>query len=124
MVSRDPSDLKREKAYLPTHLTDQEVRRRKGYLKRGGESDGTKRTVRCHSDVIRFGHVGDPSRLRDAARVRNVGLDDVDATGLKVGPYILPSKESLAELDRLIGEFEPESRIPLRLTAIGMLVFR
>lgn len=56
--------------------------------------------------------------------MRNVGLDDIDATGLKVRPHILAGEESLAELDRCISQFKLNPTMPSTLTAIGMLVFR
>jgi len=56
--------------------------------------------VRGHSDVISLGHVGDPPRLRDTTCVGDVGLDDIDATGLEVGSTVLSSEQSFSELQR------------------------
>lgn len=52
------------------------------------------------SNVVGFGHIGDPSRLRDTAGVRDIWLDNIDASGFKVGPHVLSSEKSFAELVR------------------------
>jgi hypothetical protein len=64
-----------------------------------GECKRAEGTVRRHSDIVRFGHDGDLAGLGDSSSVRNVGLDDVDATELKVGSAVFASKKTLAEGD-------------------------
>lgn len=44
--------------------------------------------MRRKSNVIRFSHVGDSLRLADSATMRNVRLDDVDASGFEVWSHI------------------------------------
>lgn len=58
----------------------------------------TERAVRGDADVVRFSHDRNLLRLGDATGVSDVGLDDVDAPGLKVGPNVLAREEALAKL--------------------------
>lgn len=111
-------------AYLPTHLTNQEVRRREGDLQRSSESDGAERTMRCESNVVCFGHVGDSSRLGDTSRMRDIRLDNVDTPGFEVRTNILAGEQSFAKLDPPTGKLTPQARVLSSLTAMGMFVLR
>ena len=67
-------------------------------MEAGGERERAERAVGRDANVVRLGHGRNLFRLRDAAGVRNVGLDDVDAAELKVRPDVFPREEALAEL--------------------------
>jgi hypothetical protein len=54
--------------------------------------------MRRDANVVRLGHIGDPSSFRNTTCVRNVGLDDVDAAGFKVWSNVLTGEKSFSEL--------------------------
>lgn len=90
---------------LPTHLANQEIWCRVRDLQRSRKGDRAKRAVRRHTDVVCLGHVGDPSSFRYATGMRDVRLDDVDATGLKVRSNVLPREQSFPKLAELQSVF-------------------
>lgn len=54
--------------------------------------------MRGHPDIVRLGHIGDPPGLGDPTGVRDVGLDDVDTSGFKVGAAVLAGEETFSQL--------------------------
>lgn len=54
--------------------------------------------MRRHTDVVCLGHVGDSSSFRYATGMRDVRLNDIDATGLKVRSNVLPREQSFPKL--------------------------
>lgn len=58
-------------------LNDRIIRRRI-YLKAGGKSDWPKRTMRSDRNIERFGHSEYFLAFRDASRMGQVGLNNID----------------------------------------------
>ena len=69
----------------------------------GGQGDGPQRAVRRDGHVVGLGHGRDPLELRDAADVRDVGLQDIDAAGLEEGLDVPPRVQPLAQGDGQAG---------------------
>ncbi len=73
------------------------VRRTYPNLQARRQRDGTQRTVRRERDIVRLGHGGYPSHFGDAAAVRDVRLDDVDAVVFEEAFEVPAAVEALAE---------------------------
>lgn len=81
-----------------------------------GKSGAThERTVRGEGDIVRLSHVGNPLRLGNTTRVRNVGLDNVNAAGLEVRADILSGEETLSKGDG-------DGRLRVQLLKLGNLL--
>lgn len=63
------------------HFLKHDVRRRSSELKTRCERQRAQRTVRRNGHVKRLGKRGDAAAFAQAARVAEVGLDNVDRTG-------------------------------------------
>jgi hypothetical protein len=82
--------------------------------------------MRGHAHVVAFGHGRDTLCFRNASRMGDVGLYDVDTARLKVRPDVLAREEPFAELSREVRKAVyiltfPSERCMTR-TAIGMVV--
>ena len=64
------------------------------YTRYGG--DRTCRTVGTHRDLARLGEGGDAAAFGQAARVFDIGHDDVDSAGVDIVGEFPPAKEGLA----------------------------
>src|SRR5262247_1268604 len=81
-------------------LKDQEVRDREAGVHRSDSADGAVRVMRRNRHVIRIGHRRDLFELRDAARARNVRLNDTHGLSLEQFAETVPSEDSFARSQR------------------------
>lgn len=81
------------------HLQNGEIGRRQRHLHARRKRNRPERTVRREGHIVRLGHIRQPLRLGNAARVRNVRLQDIDQPGLEERLDVPAVVQPLAQRD-------------------------